>query len=181
MALRDVPETVSLALESVEEPLTHGKVYRHARRAEAVTLAMAGLSYEKIGEELGITPKSAWNLVNRTIEETRNYAVDELRLLENARLDRMTTAIWNKVLEGDLNAVNAYLRISERRAKLNGLDAPTKVQMAMSVRVEMEEKLRELQEVIDAEVVSEEDVVAAEEQLAIGQYESRKLDLEVEQ
>ena len=149
----------------------HGKAYRHARRAEAVTLAMAGLTYEKIGEELGISTSAAWHLVNRTIAETRNYAVDHLRLLENARLDRALTAIWNKVLEGDPAAVSSFLRISERRAKLNGLDAPTKVQMSVSVRQEMEERLAELQQVIDAEVVDEEDIVEAEENRAYQEVE----------
>lgn len=148
----------------------HGKVYRHARRAEAVTLAMAGLTYEQIGEQLDISASAAWSLVQRTIAETRNYAVDHLRSLENARLDRATTAIWNKVLDGDLKAVDAYLRIADRRAKLNGLDAPTKVQMAVSVRQEMEDKLSELVNVIEAEVISDEDVVEAEERLALGQY-----------
>lgn len=148
-----------------QEPQS-GKVYRHARRAQAVTLAMAGLSYEAIGEELGISTSAAWNLVQRTISETRNYAVDHLRLLENARLDRALTAIWNKVLEGDDKALNSFLRISERRARLNGLDAPTKVQMSVSVRQEMEERLAELQQVIDAEVVEEEDIVALEERRA---------------
>src|SRR5699024_12883913 len=91
---------------------------------------MAGLSYEKIGDELGISASAAWNLVNRTISETRNYAVDQLRQVENARLDRATTAIWNKVLEGDLKAVDSYLKIADRRGKANGLAAPTKVAMA---------------------------------------------------
>ena len=181
MAERVVSEAVSEALVQLDEDApTHGKVYRHARRAEAVTLAMAGLSYEKIGEELGISTSAAHALVTRTIAETRNYAVDHLRELENARLDRMTTAIWNKVIEGDLKAVDSYLRIAERRAKLNGLDAPTRVQMAVSVRVEMEEKLRELQEVIDAEVVSEDDVVEAEERQAVERYENREVDVSLE-
>ena len=131
---------------------------------------MAGLSYEKIGDELGISASAAWNLVNRTISETRNYAVDQLRQVENARLDRATTAIWNKVLEGDLKAVDSYLKIADRRAKLNGLDAPTKVQMSVSVKQEMEAKLSELQDVIDADVIHEEDVVSEEEQMALETY-----------
>lgn len=149
---------------------THGKAYRHARRAEAVTLAMAGLTYEQIGDKLGISTSAAWSLVNRTINETRNYAVDQLRLLENARLDRAQAAIWNDVLEGNLKAIDAYLKISDRRSKLNGLDAPTKVQMSVSVRQEMEEKLSELQKVIEGEVVDHADVVAEEEAAALEPY-----------
>lgn len=133
---------------------------------------MAGLPYEKIGEELEISASAAWNLVNRTISETRNFAVDQLRLVENARLDRATTAIWNKVLEGDLKAIDSYLKIADRRARMNGLDAPTKVQMSVSVKQEMEQKLAELQQVIQGEVVTDDDVVEREERQAIGPYVS---------
>lgn len=164
-------KALSEAVTSLDEDEAHhGKAYWHARRAQAVTLAMAGLPYDKIGEELGVSPQQAWRLVSRTISETRNYAVDEMRQVENARLDRATTAIWNKVLDGDLKAIDAYLRIADRRARLNGLDAPTKVQLSVSIKAEMEEKLAELQTIIDAEVIEDEDIVEREERQAVEAY-----------
>jgi hypothetical protein len=42
------------------------------------------------------------------------------------RLDRMLTAVWDKVRQGNERAIDTALRIEERRAKLNGLDAVTK-------------------------------------------------------
>lgn len=158
---------VSEALDGIEEP-ANTRIERQARRTEAVSMALAGLTYEQIGERLGISAQGAHALVERTIIDTRNYAVDQLRALENARLDRAQAAIWSSVLEGDIKAVNTFLRISERRAKMNGLDAPNKVQMAVSVRQEMEQALVLLEEVIlDAETVDEEDVVEVEERKAL--------------
>lgn len=135
-------------------------------------MALAGLTYEQIGEHLGVSASRASQLVNNTLEQTRNYAADQLRELENARLDRAQAAIWTDVIEGDLKAISTYLRIAERRAKLNGLDAPAKVQMAVSIRQEMESALESLQEVIlEAETDETEtrDVAADEEAAAFDQ------------
>lgn len=164
---QDAAEAVGQALAQVEEP-TDRKVLAQARRTRAVSLALAGLTYQQIADDLHISLTGARELVARTLEETRNHAVDELRDLENARLDRAQAAIWSEVIGGDLKAINTYLRISERRAKMNGLDAPTKVQMAVSVRQEMERALADLEEVIlDAEVVEDsQDVAEIEERMA---------------
>ena len=48
--------------------------------------------------------------------------------LEVERLDVMLLAIWQDVRSGDTQAINTALRIMERRARLMGLDAPTKDQ-----------------------------------------------------
>ena len=47
-----------------------------------------------------------------------------LRELEVQRLDAMLYAVWGNVLQGDVGAVNTALKISERRSRLLGLDAP---------------------------------------------------------
>ena len=62
-------------------------------------------------------------------------------------LDRAQAAIWGQVLAGDYRAVMVFLQISQRRAKLNGLDAPTSIVISPNVRIEMERALAELQEI----------------------------------
>lgn len=145
---QDTEAAVSDALEEVGDNAKRRKATHQARRTKAVSMALAGLSFEQIGEELGISLQAAHSMVNRTIEETRNTNVDELRQVENARLDRAQAAIWSDVLKGDQKAINTFLRISERRAKMNGLDAPSKVQMSVEVRQEMQQALTQLEEVI---------------------------------
>lgn len=160
---------VSDALAQVPEPKDRD-VAAQARRTKAVSMALAGLSHEQIGRELGISPTGARELVARTLEDTRNYQVDQLRDVENARLDRAQAAIWSEVLKGDVKAVNTFLRISERRARMNGLDAPSKIQMSGSVKLEMHQALAELEDILDAEVLEdgpEVDVVALEEAAAM--------------
>jgi hypothetical protein len=43
-----------------------------------------------------------------------------------SRLDRMLTAVWEKVRQGNERSIDTALRIEERRAKLQGLDAVSK-------------------------------------------------------
>ncbi|MFE6872574.1 hypothetical protein ACFVFS_39285 [Kitasatospora sp. NPDC057692] len=56
--------------------------------------------------------------------------VEELRALEDARLDRMFLVAYRRaVRDGDLPAIDRALRIMERRARLLGLDRPTRTEI----------------------------------------------------
>jgi hypothetical protein len=56
---------------------------------------------------------------------------DEARQVELARLDRMHNALWASLGSDDrdlrIGAVKALARVQERRSRLLGLDAPTKI------------------------------------------------------
>lgn len=131
------------------------------RRQQAMTFRLAGMSYEQIGERMDLTTNGARALVERALDRAENRNVETMRELENARLDRAQAVIWPQVLRGDLKALDAYLRISDRRAKINGLNAPTRIDLSMSVRTEMEQALGQLESlVLQGETVDE----AAEDQ-----------------
>jgi hypothetical protein len=78
---------------------------------------------------------------------------EQMRAVENARLDRAQAAIWAKVLAGDINAGRLFLAISARRSAMNGLDAPKRFELSANVRVEMEQALADLHQVVLGEVV----------------------------
>lgn len=92
--------------------------------------------------------------MKRHLDRAEVWSAAELQRVENARLDRAQAAIWAKVVGGDITAVHAFLRISERRARLNGLDAPTTVNLDRGVRVEMEAALAELETVLGEVIAS---------------------------
>jgi hypothetical protein len=119
-----------------------------ARRVEALSLRMAGLTYEQIGSRLQMTRLNAMELIKVSLQEAENLAVDEMRTLENIKLDRVQASIWSKVLDGDLPSIAAFLQISNRRAKLNGLDSPTRINLSLTVQQEMESALKELEAVV---------------------------------
>ena len=129
---------------------------QRARRIEAVTLKLAGISTEAIAERMGISRSGVHHLIESTLATAENLAAEEMRTLENVRLDRAQSAIWAKVLAGDTQAIMTFLHISARRSKMNGLDAPTSIVISPNVRMEMERALAELQqmmETVEGEVV----------------------------
>lgn len=131
---------------------------------QATMLRLAGLTFHDIGERLGVSDDTARLAVKRHLDRAEAWSAAELRKVGNARLDRAQAAIWSKVLHGDLAAVQAFLRLSERRARLNGLDAPTAIAIGPDVRVEMERAITDL-EVVLGEVVAQkrEDVEEADD------------------
>lgn len=93
------------------------------RQAAAVNLRKAHVTYEEIARQLGYANAScAYHAVKTAMEKTLREPADELRQLELSRLDEMSQSIWENVLAGDLDSIATAIRISERRARLLGLD-----------------------------------------------------------
>lgn len=100
------------------------------RRDRALNLRLAGASYAQIGRELDIPRATAYKTVQTALQEIRdNYreTATEVMGVELARLDALTVMLWKKAAGGEPAATDRILRIMERRAKLLGLDAPTKI------------------------------------------------------
>ena len=95
--------------------------------AETLRLRSQGFTYRDIGNRLGIDASTAQRRVKRALAEITMDSIDELRRLEGERLDALQLALWPKAMEGNAQAVRAILTISERRAKLYGLDQPHQV------------------------------------------------------
>ena len=97
------------------------------KQRQALELRKAGVSYVMIAEKLGYRgPSGAHAAVASGLKRTLQEPADELRKLEVERLDSMLLAINAQVKQGNHGAIDRALRIMERRAKLLGLDAPTR-------------------------------------------------------
>ena len=104
------------------------------REAEVLKLRRGGLTFDLIAKELGFkhasgAHKAYVNACKRIIVAD----VQEIRNVEVERLDIAQSAIWARVLRGEIPAIQALIRIMERRARLLGLDAPTKAQVELTV------------------------------------------------
>jgi predicted DNA-binding protein (UPF0251 family) len=149
-----VAEVIEAAASSDLSDLTVARRKReHTRRLEALSLRLAGLNYGQIAERMDLSEEAVRQMITRTLQRAENRLVEEEREIEGARLDRAQAAIWPDVLAGDHKAIDVYLRISARRAKLFGMDAPTKIDLSVSVRQEMEAALVNLERVVLGEVV----------------------------
>lgn len=121
------------------------------RRTRAFGLRKAGASYRQIAQQLGVSLNTAWADVNAELielrEQTKGDAV-EVRDIELQRCDEMILGLWPGVRRGDPKAVMAAVRVSERRARLIGLDAPKQVELSGGVEVNhgvIEDVARELE------------------------------------
>ena len=107
------------------------------RERQALELRKAGASFQAIADKLGwADPSVAHKAVVRALANTIQQPADELRPLEAERLDRLLLAVWPDACNGDDRAINRALQIMGQRAKLLGLNAPTKVDVQADVRVD---------------------------------------------
>lgn len=117
---------------STESKTSPRRVQARERELQALDMRKSGATYDQIGAALGITPQGAYRAIIRSLRRLNEKNFEdaaELRRLEVERLDRMLAAIWNRVTIGDQGAIDRALKISERRAKLFGLDAPTRTDL----------------------------------------------------
>ena len=102
------------------------------RKGRALTLRKAGVSYSKIGEELGVSTTQACRDVHsvlRKLAEENDDNARELRQLESERLDSISLALYPKAQKGNKDAIAGFLKTIEIRCKLFGLNMQSKQQM----------------------------------------------------
>lgn len=109
------------------------------RQRQAVELRKAGAGFEEIARQLGYKDASgAYRAVKAALRKTIQQPADELRALEAARLDAMLLGIYADARKGNVAKIDRVLNIMTRRAKLFGLDAPTKTEDVTDYRKEAE-------------------------------------------
>jgi len=129
------------------------------RDAEAARLKSRNMTYQQVGDALGVSKQAAHKMVERAMRDTLEEPSDLLRQLELMKLDAAESAAvaimerlhyahsnGRLVYMGDnpirddgpaLVAINTIIRCMERRAKLLGLDSPTKLAVTGAMRYEL--------------------------------------------
>lgn len=99
-------------------------------RGLALDLRIKHFRYREIAEQLHVSEVTAWQYVQDALKELsarEDGGAKEYRRLEEERLDALAQKFQAKADAGDAQAAALLLKISERRARLRGLDAPTKL------------------------------------------------------
>ena len=111
-----------------ESKLSPRRIAAAERARQALELRKGGASFPEIARRLDFKgPGAAYKAIARTLNRTLQEPAEHVRKLELERLDRLFLAIWPRAKRGDLQAIEKALSISQRRAKLLGLDAPDKI------------------------------------------------------
>ena len=97
------------------------------KAAKALTMRMEGKTFEVIRVALGYaTRQGAYMAVRTSLDAVTREPAQELIKLDLERLDALWIPQYLLAQSGDVLAMNACIKLMERRAKLLGLDAPAK-------------------------------------------------------
>lgn len=107
------------------KPTTDEIAKTRARETRVVELALAGHNGLQIAQIEKIDKGTVSRIIDRVFAREQAPKVAELRTLWNLRIERALSAIWVKLLDGDVAAVHAFCRLEERAARLWGLDQQT--------------------------------------------------------
>ena len=114
----------------MKNPARADKVNHLIKQAQALQLRVHGHNFRSIAKALNCAISTAHNLVDTAMAAERveiSQAKADYLELELVRLDKYLAVLAKKIESGDVRAVDTALRVADRRAKLLGLDAPTKV------------------------------------------------------
>ena len=106
------------------------KMEAERQRYKMLELRLKGKTYRQIGEKLGCTAQNVHKEIQQAFKERPIENIEEVRQLELDRLDRMIEPLEDNVNRGDVRHVEAMLKLMDRRAKLLGLNAPERLEIA---------------------------------------------------
>lgn len=98
---------------------------------KCIELRKAGFSYRQIGQQLDLDPSNAYRRVRRVLQkeiDSMSETTEQYRHLELLRLETIGAKIYQQAVNGDLQAIDRYIALSGRRARMLGVDAPQKVE-----------------------------------------------------
>jgi len=106
---------------------------------------------ERAGQTLYADKGAAYKAVQRAIERHVGFReVEEMRQVENLRLDALQRGHWAKALRGSGWDTDRVLAIMDQRARLNGLRAPERKQIEVltvdTVQAAIDQLTREIAE-----------------------------------
>lgn len=125
-------------------PIHPSRVSVARRQTEALELRAAGWTLDEIAEKLGYsTATLARRAVLAALKRAGAAPASEYRKVERARLERIIKSIWPKCVgrepgtrgpadpgePPDLESIDRLVKLMQRRAALDGLDAPKRTQI----------------------------------------------------
>lgn len=103
------------------------------RAFQVLELRKGGGSFRQIGAKIGMSHTQARKDFLLAIDSTKRLLgkkAEALRALEYERLEMPVLGLVERVRAGDDAAITTWIRLSESRRRLLGLDAPTRLEHA---------------------------------------------------
>jgi hypothetical protein len=120
---------------------------RWERAHEAVKLRRTGMLWDEIAKTLGFASRAgAYQAAMRFIREYPREDVEALRDLEAQRLDEAQEALWPAVKRGEVRPAEVWIKLSERRARMQGFDRPERREVTVITEDAVNAEIRRLNE-----------------------------------
>lgn len=123
-------------LRKVDVKLKHNSEYRkkqrfdtQQRRLQITTMRRSGMTYQAIGDALGISRAAAHKHVKQIVAEAikkTDENVEFLRHIHRERLERLLLSAWPGALKGDAKKFDQALKLLDAEARFDGLNLPEK-------------------------------------------------------
>lgn len=117
----------------------------------ALEMRKAGKTYDAIAKKLGISIPSAHALVMTALERIRTVTAEDaakVRELELERINAIVDKLWAQ--RSDPRTADTLLRAIERRSKLLGLDAPTRLEVDDTGGLTDDERAARIASILDS-------------------------------
>lgn len=150
-------ETNQLTLEeakAVVDTLSSPSEFKHySSRNEQEKLAfgiiildrvMKGHTLRQIEKELQIPRATVARYRDKALMAVGTPVIEEARAQELRRLEELTEVLWPLCMSGDDKAMNTYLKVSEKRAALLGLNKPIQVESTVTEISQAERELADM-------------------------------------
>ena len=96
-------------------------IEKRRRMALALEYREKGYKYRDIAERLGVSTSTAYDYVRDAIKEITREPAEAVLTLELDRLDNILRAVLPLAIDGDLDYVDRYIKLTHQRARLIGL------------------------------------------------------------
>jgi len=105
---------------------------------------MKGQTLRTIEAELNIPRATCARYRDKALEAIVLPTVDAARKEELDRLEKLIEAVWPLAASGDKDGIASYMKISERRSKILGLDSPIQIEQQVTEVTAAERELQEM-------------------------------------
>lgn len=108
--------------KDVQQPTLDQVAQQRDREVKVLDLALSGKNGVQIAALLDIDKSTVTRILDRVWTRNEQPRVEQLRNKWDMRIEAALTGLWDRVLDGDVAATNAFVRLADRAAKMHGLD-----------------------------------------------------------
>ncbi len=111
----------------MSQAVTPQDVEVQVKKGQALELRLAGARYRSIADTIGVSPSTAHRYVTEAMAEIRELndgLAEDLRRIDVARCEAVIASMW--IDRKKPRTADTILRALERKARLQGIDAPLK-------------------------------------------------------